>query len=226
MKELLPWVRLPNHWVETGELRNLRWKPGEGADQTAALMVLTVITHHADPDTGVAELTYDALCEKASLSRAKVSAGLGVLADRGLILRHSNGRSRYHLENYDPSSGWAQFPARGLYRNGVIAAFSEFRLRVRTELDALKLYFLFASRRDRQTNMAKITYDKIEEYSGVQRDYIRRALSLLAAQGLVHVEQVPSALSENGVANAYRLAHLNTSRHMGTIGRRYDLWED
>ena len=67
-----------------------------------------------------------------------------------------------------------------------------------------------------------ITYDKIEEYCGVTRNNIRRALSLLAVQSLVHVERIPSSISENGVASAYRLAHLNPRLHMGTLGRGAD----
>lgn len=222
--KLPSWVKLPNRWIEDGGLKAFRWTRGEGANEIAALMALTVISHHIVPDTGIARLTYNAVCERASLSRAKLSAGLDVLSERKLIERGVDGRGTYHMADYDPVSGWAKFPAQGLYRNGVVTAFSQFHLRLRSELDALKLYFLFASRRDRQTNMASITYDLIAEYSGVQRDHIRQALSLLAANALVHIEHVPSSWSENGIANAYRLAHLNTSQHMGTTGRRSDLW--
>jgi DNA-binding transcriptional ArsR family regulator len=225
MKKLQPWIKLPNGWIEASGLRDFRWARGEGADNLAALMALAAISHHIDPETGIARLTYDALCMMTTLSRAKLSAGLSVLAGRGLIEREPEGRSSFLLSHYDPASGWAQFPAKGLYRHDTIAAFTEFRLRLPAELEALKLYFLFASRRDRETNMAKITYDKIEDYSGVARNNIRRALSLLAANGLVHVEYVPSRTSENGVANAYRLAHLNTHRHMGTWRRGADEWD-
>jgi len=185
-------------------------------------MSLTVISHHADAETGIARLTYDELCRMTALSRAKLSGGLGVLAERGLIEREPDGRSSYWMAGYDPTEGWAKFPARGLYRYGTIAAFDEVKLRLPAELDALKLYFLFASRRDRATNMAKITYDRIEDYSGVARNGIRRALSVLAAHGLIHIEHVPSAISENGLAYAYRLAHLEPYRHMGTICRGMD----
>jgi DNA-binding transcriptional ArsR family regulator len=225
MTKLRPWTKLPNRWIEAGGLREFRWARGEGANNLAALMGLTVISHHADLATGTARLTYDALCGMTALSRAKVSAGLDVLAERHLVERGSDGRSSYRLVDYDPDLGWVKFPVQGLYRYGTVAAFSEFRLRLAAELDALKLYFLFASRRDRQTNVAKITYDKIEAYSGVARNSIRRALSVLAANGLVHVEYVRSAMSENGVASAYRLAHLDSYRHLGTSNRGADMFE-
>jgi hypothetical protein len=70
--------------------------------------------------------------------------------------------------------------------------------------------------------MAKISYEKIEEYSGVAHNNIRRAISLLGANGLIHIEHLSSGIHENGVANAYRLAHLNTRHHMGTWGRGAD----
>jgi hypothetical protein len=129
------------------------------------------------------------------------------------------------LAGYDVTGGWAQFPASGLYHEGTITAFKELHLRRSAELDALKLFFLFASRRDRRTNMAKITYGKIEEYSAVPHNYVKRALSFLTLHGLVHVERVPSRMNEDGVANAYRLAHLDTRFHMGTRGRNDESWE-
>ena len=225
MKKLKPWVKLPNGWIEDRGLREFRWAHGEGSDNVAALMRLTVISHHMDDETGVARLTYDLLCDMTSLSRAKMSAGLDVLTERGQVERELEGRSSYRLVGYNPAMGWAQFPADGLYDDGTITAFRQLNLRLPVELDALKLYFLFASRRDRKTNMAKISYEKIEEYCGVAHNSIRRAISFLAAHGLVHIDHVPSATSEYGVASAYRLAHLNTRQHMGTRGRNDELWK-
>ena len=220
MRKLRPWIKLPNRWIEARGLRDFRWAHGQGANNLAALMSLVVLSHHADAESGLARLTYDELCWATALSRAKLSAGLGVLAEHRLIGREAGGRSTYQLSDYDPAQGWAKFPARGLYRDGTVAAFDEFRLRLPAELDALKLYFLFASRRDRETNMAKISYETIEDYSGVGRNAIRRALSVVAANGLIHVEHIPSAVSDYGFAYAYRLAHLDPYRHMGTLGRR------
>ena len=57
---LPPWTKLPSRWIEDGGLEAFRWTQGKGADNLAALMGLTVISHHVDPDSGVARLTYDA----------------------------------------------------------------------------------------------------------------------------------------------------------------------
>lgn len=210
---------LPSAWINDGGLHRLRWTKGHGSDAVAALMVLAPIIHHADRATGVARITYTQLELATSLSRTKISAGLSVLESLGIIERAVRARSTYVVCNFDPSNGWAKFPASRLYRDGQIVFFAELNLRKRAELDALKLWYLFAARRDNSANLAKLTYDQIEEATGIARDRIKSGLSLLAANGLIHVEQIPSRHSEYGIANAYRLPQIDSSRHMGSTGR-------
>jgi predicted transcriptional regulator len=184
-------------------------------------MLLIVIAHHADAE-GVSVITYDQLALATHLSRAKVSAGLATLDTRGIIERKAGGRSTFALVDYDPQAGWAKLPARELYSKGMIPAFADFKLRSAAELNALKLYLLFVARRGNDTNMANISYDKISEYTGVDRNRIKQALSVLAVAGLAHAERVPSEFHESGVANAYRITHLDPYAHMGTRGRAMD----
>lgn len=214
------WTKLPSGWIEEQGLCDFRWAGGQGASDLAGLMALTAIANHLDEETGIARLTYDALCDATTLSRAKLSDGLKVLTERKLIEREPDGRSTYKLGRYDRAAGWAKFPARGLYRNGAIAAFTAFRLRQAAELEAMKLYFLFAARRDNNFNLALITYNDIERYTAIPRNNIRRALSVLGANSLVYVEHIESRRNENATANAYRLVHLNQQMHMGTTGRK------
>jgi len=216
---LREFVKLPTEWIEQGGLGDLRWKAGEGADNIAALMTLMAIAHAADEETGLARMTYDHLEAITHLSRAKVSNGLDVLEDRNVIDREPAGRSTFQLVDYGRVA-WGKLPAKGLYRNGGIAAFADFSLRKPVELNAMKLYFLVVARRGRDTNVANLSYDKITEYSGIDRAKLRGAISLLAAAGLVHVEQTFSGVSEFGISNAYRLAHMDPYFHAGTTGRR------
>lgn len=211
------WVSLPTSWIEEGGLEEFTWGSEGGSDNTAALMVLMVVAHHAERETGVARVTYDEMADRTSLSRTKISAALNLLSERSIIgpIRQST----YRLCRYSLSGGWGKLPAVGLYRNGRIVAFNEFHLRNRTELDALKLYFLFVARRDNRTNMAHITYEQIEDRSGVARYNIKSALSLLAANALVHVEHIPSQFDEGITSNAYRFPQLNSYIHMATRGR-------
>jgi hypothetical protein len=217
---LKEWVRLPSRWIDAGGLTDLPWRHGGGgADNIAALMALTVIAHAADSDTGVANVTYDHTCDVTGLSRAKLSKGLEVLTQLKIVRPSKHARSTYKLVNYDPSRSWAKLPAKSMYASGRIAAFDEFRLRKVVELDALKLFFLFAARRDRSSNVANIGYEKIEEYTDIRRVRIKPAISFLASLSLVYVEHIPSRINVTGISNAYRLVGLDSYNHMGTRGR-------
>jgi hypothetical protein len=221
------WVRLPSKWINDYGLQSLTWKNGgEGSDNIAALMALTVIAHQADDETGVSRVTYDQFCDTTGLSRAKISAGLDVL-DRIEVVEREPGeaRSTFRLSNYNPAGGWAKLPAKSMYALGSIAAFKEFRLRRVAELDAIKLFFLFVAMRSNKANFALIGYDRIHLYTAIHRIRIKTAISFLASLSLVYVEHIPSRKSPNGVANAYRIVGLSPYNHMGTRGRGMDLAE-
>ena len=219
MKRRKPWIKLPSGWIEENGLRQFRWKQGKGANNLAALMALTALAHEADEIEGTLHATYDELCLATGLSRAKLSAGLGVLEERGRIERGGDGRGSFRMSDYDPAGGWVMFPCSSLYEGDEIRAFHQMHLRNQAELNALKLYFLIASRRDRKMNWTMLTYDKIEEYSGVARNSIRQALSWLVLQNLIHIDRAKTELNEDGIANVYRLANLEPRRHAGTTGR-------
>jgi hypothetical protein len=218
---LRDWVRVPTGWIEDEGLKRLRWN-SQRSDGAAALMTLAALAHHADDESGVAQMTYEQITRATHLSRAKVSAGLDVLGEPEIIARKPLGRSTFQLAGYDKERGWGKLPAKGPYRHGGIVAFREFHLRRASELHALKMYFLFVARRGRDTDMANVSYNKITDYTGVERHNMKTGVSLLAATGLVHVEHVPSEASDYGIANAYRLAHLDSYSHMGTRGRGMD----
>jgi RIO-like serine/threonine protein kinase len=213
------WVRLPSEWIRARNLTAMKWKSGgNGSDNTAALMTLVAIAHTAD-ESGVAHATYDQLCAATGLSRAKLSNGLEVLNDLKVIERRTNGRSTYRLANYSIEKGWAKLPAKSMYAGGCIAAFGELELRRAVELNAMKLFFLFVAQRGRDTNFANIGYDKIQEYTGVERAKIKSAISLLASLSLIHVEHIHSKVNDHGTANAYRIVGVEPNVHMGTKGR-------
>lgn len=209
------WRRLPHQWIEAGGLRALRWRDGMGSSYAAALMVLAVIVHRVDQDTGRTRLTYPELHEVTGLSRAKISAGLTALVDLGIITRPNRGRSEVHLLDFDAPT-FAKFPAIGLYdARGRIEFFQRITLRSRVELDMLKLWFLFCSRRNWSTNIVDITYDTIERYSGIDRPSIRDAISLGIHHGLIVNERTEDLLSGR-VRQAYRVRHIEPYRHAAT----------
>jgi hypothetical protein len=217
-----PWVRLPSAWIDKRELVQLSWKHGgAGADNIAALMILTAIAHAADQESGAARRTYDDLCDATGLSRAKVANGLEILRRISVVEPGPNAaRSVYRLANFAPDRHWAMLPAKSMYSAaGRIAPYAEFQLRRQVELDALKLFLLFVARRARDSNLAMIGYDKIEQYTAVQRIRIKPAISFLASLSLIYIEHVPSTEDTNRVANAYRIVGLDSYNHLGTRGR-------
>jgi hypothetical protein len=128
----------------------------------------------------------------------------------------------YELANYDPAAGWAKLPARTRYRDDRIIAFHDCHLRNPTELEALKLFYLFIARRDRSTNVANISYDKITEFAGVPRQRIKPAISWLINHSLVNVESVRSFDGPLNRANVYRIVGIEPFNHRGTRGRMDD----
>lgn len=218
MTILQQWVKLPSAWIEARGLKHFNWKQGSGSSNTAALMSLIVIAHHADKETGTARISYDDLGKATHLSRSLISKALTVLDGFKLIEREPDGQSTYKLLSYDPSKGWAMLPARALYSNEGVAAFRDFHLRKPAELHALKLYLAFAARRDRNKNSSFMTYEQIHEYTGVPEAMIKTALSILAVNGLIVTEQTLRQ-EKYGFSHSYRLSHLFPTKHMGTIGR-------
>jgi DNA-binding Lrp family transcriptional regulator len=217
-KRYAPWVRFPGGWIERGGLKALRWAEGVGADNVAALIVLISLVQNADQDSGQVRITYDRLAIITTLSRPKISQGLKRLIALGVIERLA-GQSDFALVDFSPSVGWSMLPAKRFYDGPAATVWEMFKLRRRVELDALKLYLLFVVRRDRNDNYAHLSYDRIVDYSGVDHNRIRPALSLLAANGLIHVEHFKSTESHWGVSNAYRIIGVDSYNHRGTAGR-------
>jgi hypothetical protein len=222
-----PWMRLPSAWINNQGLTRLSWSHGGGgSDNTAALMALTAIAHKVEDETRLARVTYDDICNLTGLSRAKLSNGLNILKNLGVINPASqDARSTYALSDYD-NGAWGKFPVKSMYSSGRIIAFDEFRLRRVVELDALKLFFLFVARRDQRSNLAIIGYEKIEEYAAIKRVRIKSAISFLASLSLVYVEHLPSQINAHGTSNAYRIVGIEPRINMGTRNRSIDVFSE
>ncbi len=221
---------MPSFWIrgEGYPLRELRWNGSEKSDQIAALMIYIALVHHANtestvkmPDLGTCDLTYTEIANITNLSRAKVSGGLKILLQMGLIHKVSKGRNNiYQITNYGSVGGWAKLPFRGLYAKDFsrILAFDHFKLRTKNELNALKIYLVIISFRTNSTNYAQLSYDKISEYTGILRNDIRSAISLLVNINLVQVDIGNSEINKFSTVNLYRPCHLETYKHRGTVG--------
>ena len=229
MKE---WVKLPTavlRDVTHSPLGRMTWKGQNKSDYIAALMVYIVLVHHVnDHDSisaggkGTVTLSYDKLSDLTGISRTKVSKGLKVLDSLSMIETKLVGRTNvYSIINFECLSGWAKLPARGLYDKGmsIVQGFTSFNLRSKVELHALKIYLVITAFRNNATNHTQLSDEKISEYSFVQKNDIKSALSLLVANKLIQVDSIPTELNEFSTSNVYRLCHLEVNKHRGTIGR-------
>jgi hypothetical protein len=217
-----PWVMLPSNWILTGNGLIKFNQKLMLADNIMALMCLIVIAHKADIETGRAQITYDEFEIALNKSRSLISRGLKVLLDLQIVSKGLS-RSEYLLESYDLNLAhsnqayrWAKFPCSHLYSGSRLDFFADLTLRGKAELDALKLMLLFAALRDNHTNLAMVSYDTIVEKTGIIRERIKRALSLLSINGIITTETRPTSKSAYGVAHGYRLIGISPYQHSGT----------
>lgn len=227
------WVKMPSNWLKLTKddppLVKMGMKGSELSNNIAALMLYITITHHAHDkksvklDVGEAKLSYSELHGLTGLSRAKISAGLGVLYKMALIENVSKGRDNlYKINNFpvDKENGWSMLPAEPLYSSDrqTIKPFQEFHLRKEVELNALKIYLLMVAHRDWKFNQTKMSYDKISDYTGIRRNKICSALSFLVGLDLLHIGSIDSEKNDFNV-NVYRIRHIDSTRHRGNLPR-------
>ena len=191
------WVKIPTQWIRDKDnplLKEFRWHGDEKADYIAALMLYMTIAHHANRKTtselatlGCAKLSYSALSGLTELSRAKIAAGLRILVDLELIEKNNHQKTNiYRIVNYETRGGWAKLPAVSLYSDpDTIRPFRHFKLRLKNELYALKLYLLLVAFRNNPKKYAILSYDRIAHYTGISRNDIRSAISLLVNLDMV-----------------------------------------
>ena len=229
MKE---WVKMPSYWLRDEKslpLCKMKWSGSNKSDQIAALMLYIVLVHYAteEPSTrwaepGISELTYTQLAMITGLSRAKIAGGLKILIDLNVIRKVNEGRNNaFKISNIENKGGWAKLPAKGLYADNLtkIPAFHACHLRHKNELNAMKLYLIILALRSNEKNFAIASYDKLSEYTGIPRNQIKPAISLLINLDLVHVESGKTDLNMFATVNMYRPCHLDVRRHRGTTGR-------
>jgi hypothetical protein len=217
----MAWAKIPSKSIRDAKLKEFSWSSCK-SDATAALILLIALsicsnrsnrlTEDGKPQDGYFGATYDVLGNWTWLSRIKISNGLQLLKKHGLILIRRVGRkSEYQLSEIHQPGHWAQLPQTYLTRDGAIRGFSKYKLRSKSELNALKLYLVILSYRDSRDNTASISYTRACEVTGMTRGEMSTALSHLIADELIVVSQKGS--SDSGVGhphNRYRVCGINS----------------
>lgn len=224
------WKPCPTTQINAGLLKRFHWSEGGRFSHLAALMCWTIIVHEADAD-GAAQVTYDKIQEATGLGRTAISKGLKVLIDFGVITRGVK-RGQFHLshcprqvddegeqlvESYN--NPWGKLPLKRLYSGDRVRMFYAMTRRQKAELDALKLFFLIAAKRDRKTNTAHMTYKQIADWAGIPKGRIGPAITILAANQVVLVSEQASTQNDYGISNGYRLVGVDSYLHRGTALR-------
>lgn len=189
------WFRVPSQAVLQA-LPEMQWRANgdrSPAAETAALMVYVALIFSSDtgdslqPDVRqIAEATYDDLQEATGLSRKLVADGLARLVELSLIEPLGSHQRRRYLIVWTPDSGgWFKLPCRAILREGRIMPFTQFMLRSKHELHAMKLYLFLAARRRNENEESFASYETIYDRIGIPEKDIRRAISLLVVSGLL-----------------------------------------
>lgn len=186
-------------------LSYLRWGVHKGSG-TAAIMLLFALSilsnlgqirHGRRTDNWVVA-SYDELESMTLLSREMVAKGLKLLRELGAVTsRRVGNRCAYELVGIDTDGAWCALPQDHLMQGTEtlrrLAGMRE-TIKRRTSLDAMKLYMLLLAFRVNTSNVARVGYDLIRQYTGLRREQISMAVQLLIGAGLCRLaadEELP-----------------------------------
>ena len=185
-------------------LSYLRWGQ-QKATGTAAIMLMFALVIRSNLDQqefgqrkdDQVVVTYDQLQDMTLLSREMIAKGLKLLRELGAITATRNGNGcSYQLNGID-KPGWCKLPQAHLLDGKEflrrLAGMRE-ALKRRSSLDAMKLYVLLLAFRDNSSNVTRISYSVIREYTGMRREEISIAVQLLQGAQLCRLaanEEVP-----------------------------------
>ena len=180
----------------------------------AALMLYTalnfmgeVVTHEDGTTETAADPSYDDLHEATGLSRALISAGMGVLRDMRLVQSEGSSQRRKYRILWDGGS-WFKLPCRAIIDGTCrgITPFNAFNLRSRYELHAMKLYLYIASCRDNITPYSMVSFERIYERTGIpERDVVKAYSLLIGSKLLAGIDRDYSDTLRRNESNKYYL---------------------
>lgn len=221
------WARFPVSWVRDGQgLLKLR---ASDSGALPALRLYVALAIYIPPSAWIKDsaedldqtqffkITYKQWQSISGLDRTNISEGLKVLKSHELIEvdAQKGMTSSYRLAG-TTQNGYARLPLtlttnrmKNFGVKGLVDAYDRRPL----ALEALKLYLLLLSFRNGQTNRAVLSYDKINEYTGIRRARIHAAINFLSSLEMVQVESLSwETNSEVRTMNSYFIKDLANYR--------------
>jgi len=210
------WAKMPIAWIRHEDKLRL-FKVGDIGSSIAGLkiyMALVLTANFLENDefevNGCSAVSYTTLEALTGMSRALVASGIEKLKNVGLVVIHKKGRPNvYRLTGFNDLRGWAKLPKSYLYgskRHGQIQKIAEFSMRHRAHLNGLRIYLLLHAFRNGRS--AQLSYDKMTEYTGISRELIHPALSVLMDLQLISVSNDEAPETKYRNPNKYLLRGL------------------
>lgn len=167
----------------------LRWRQHKGG-ATAALMVLFALAIKSNLDQKTqgragnqVVATYEHIMALTNLSRGPIAKGLQLLRELGAITTIKDGNGCiYTLQGIDVPGDYCEFPQGHLLDGQTTMRRLKglhIAIKNRSSLDAMKLYMLLLAMRERYSNVARVSYAAIREYTGMRKEEISVAVQLL-----------------------------------------------
>lgn len=175
---------------------------------TAALQLYIVLlsetnNDEASPSYGTVQISINDIENLTAMSRSAIVSGSERLESLGLVnvVRKKGVSNIYQIIGYDRTP-WGKLPAERFkadYVNG--RTLRHISLRGKANLNALRLYLFIAASRDKKTGGACRTYHTITKQTGIRRNDIVAARSMLINLQLITIKhEEPSIKGE-----AYKL---------------------
>ncbi len=222
------WARIPVDGTVLGEnpdkshgLRGISWRSHKstGAAGLIVLLALSILLNQSQKNrpaanTNLVLASYTNLEEMTGLSRLLISRSLRLLEELQVINTVRIGNAcAYELLGVERNGGWCSAPQEYLLSGTTyLQKLQGIResLRRRSSLYAMKLYILLLVFRDQRSNVTRISYEKIAEYTGMRREDISVAWQIIAALQLGYLaddNEVPLKVGERS-HNRYRVRGL------------------
>lgn len=212
------WAKLPTAWIRYDDKLRCFSVKNIGASIAALKIYLAIVLkanfkpNDVFDKSGCASLSFTEFEDLTGMSRALVAQGLKKLKEHELIVVEKEGRPNiYRLTSYDDERGWSKLPKRYLFGSenlGKIQKITEFSMRHRAHLNALRIYLLLLANGNGKWTL--LSYDKITEYTGMSREFIHPAISVLIDMQLINVSSEETSLVKTKSPNKYHFRGLGS----------------
>jgi hypothetical protein len=204
---------MPSRWIQDGGLKTFH--ASQAGPNAAALKIYMAIAMFANfkpnpqvSTAGFAKLSYSDFEEVCGISRQSVCDGIALLNQSAILTINPIGNSQgYILADYD-EPGWAKIPSGYLLQKANFSTqtrFAGISIRGALHLEAIKLYLALLTFRHNEAQQTHLSYNKIEEYTGIPRGRIRRSIDVLVNHEWISVASHVYEASDRKPSNVYIL---------------------